>query len=36
MKVQEAIELINNSDSLYCIDDAIELLEGETELAIIH
>lgn len=34
MKVQEAIELINNSDNLYCIDDAIELLEGETELAV--
>lgn len=33
MKVQEAIELINNSDDLYCISDAVELLEGETELA---
>ena len=32
MKVQEAIELINNS-YLYCISDAVELLEGETELA---
>ena len=33
MKVQEAIELINNSDELYYISDAVELLEGETELA---
>ena len=29
MEVQEAIELINNSDDLYCINDAVELLEGE-------
>ena len=32
MEVQEAIELINNSDDLYCINDAVELLEGEAKL----
>lgn len=32
MEVQEAIQLINSSDDLYCIDDAVELLEGETKL----
>lgn len=32
MKVREAIELINNSNILYCISDAETLLEGETLL----
>ena len=32
MTVQEAFELINNSDDLYCINDAVELLEGEAKL----